>query len=141
MRPRNIWWSLQGAGPAQKAGTVKFGRQSGRKEPGGRWMPTSLPTSRSSDAVEARTKGKQGSQLFLHPGAPSLTVFLSLVASTADLLSMGKSTPCTYAPDQATATLGGRVPSILETSQYSAQAEVTSLELGGRPSGEPGSLF
>lgn len=34
--PRNIWWSLQGAGPAQKAGTVKFGRQNRRKELGGR---------------------------------------------------------------------------------------------------------
>lgn len=36
LRPRNIWWSLQGAGPAQKAHTVKFGRQRGRKELGGR---------------------------------------------------------------------------------------------------------
>lgn len=83
-------------------------------------------------------KGKVEAQL-CDQRAPSPTVVLSLVASTTDLLSMGKSTPCTYPPGQATATLGGRVPSILETGQYSPQAERTDRRVCNRQ--QPGARW
>lgn len=75
-------------------------------------MPASLslPASHSSGTVEPQTKGKVGLLHFCTQRAPSSTLFSSLVASKTDLLSMGKSTPCTYPPGQATAALGGRVP-------------------------------
>lgn len=82
----------------------------GKSWEAGGYQPLSLPAFWSSGTVEPQTKGKVGSQHFCTQRAPSPTVFSSLVASTTDLLGVGKSAPCTYPPGQATATLGGRVP-------------------------------
>lgn len=110
VRPRNIWWSLQGAGPAQKAGTVKFGRQRGRKELGGRWdanLPACLLIRRHCRARDERAGGYTA---FPHPEGPQPCCVLPLSTSVKTCPTWGSQPPYTYPPGQAIATLDGRVP-------------------------------
>lgn len=84
----------------------------------------------------ALDKREGGLTVFRHPEAPSLAVFLLLVASAADSLSKGKSTSRIYPPGQTTATLGGRVLRNFHTGDKpilsigrDGYATYTSLEL------------